>query len=235
MSTRNWRTPAVILLCGGMTLTIALGVRHNFGLYLQPMTADLGWARQTFAFALAAQNLIYGIAQPFAGMLADPACLAWFKPAMLSEETEFPNAFLGVNKDEHLDRWKGMPAAGKSALRWRSAVRLSAELRRTLPEEQLLTLRYEDMLQDPSAHLDRVLMFCELSAERHHLQAAASIVRSDRAKHFSADPDLRELWLAVKDSKWMKRYGYDAVPELAEIQAPTAVSMSAGASATQAK
>jgi predicted MFS family arabinose efflux permease len=35
------------------------------------MTSDLGWTRQTFAFALAAQNLVYGIAQPFSGMLAD--------------------------------------------------------------------------------------------------------------------------------------------------------------------
>jgi len=52
-------------------MTLALGARHSFGLYLQPMTSDLGWARQTFAFALAAQNLIYGIAQPLAGMAAD--------------------------------------------------------------------------------------------------------------------------------------------------------------------
>lgn len=84
-----------------------------------------------------------------ADMLADPACLAWFRPAMLSEQTEFPNAFLGVNRDEHLDRWKAMPVAGKSALRWRSAVRLSAELRRTLPAGQLLTLRYEDLVRRP--------------------------------------------------------------------------------------
>ncbi len=63
--------PALILLAGGIAMTIALGARHTFGLYLQPMTADLGWARQTFAFALALQNLIYGLAQPISGMLAD--------------------------------------------------------------------------------------------------------------------------------------------------------------------
>jgi len=71
MLKKHWRTPAIILLAGGIAMTLALGARHTFGLYLQPMTADLGWARQTFAFALAAQNLIYGIAQPFSGMLAD--------------------------------------------------------------------------------------------------------------------------------------------------------------------
>lgn len=71
MSTHHWRTPAIVLLAGGIAMTLALGARHSFGLYLTPMTSDLGWARQTFAFALAAQNLIYGISQPLAGMLAD--------------------------------------------------------------------------------------------------------------------------------------------------------------------
>src|SRR5689334_18915881 len=54
-----------------MILTVSLGTRHSFGLYLQPMTLDLGWTRQTFAIALAIQNLVYGIATPFAGMIAD--------------------------------------------------------------------------------------------------------------------------------------------------------------------
>jgi len=71
MTRSNWRTPAVVLVCGGIALTIALGVRHNFGLYLQPMTLDLGWNRQTFALAIAIQNLVYGLAQPFTGMIAD--------------------------------------------------------------------------------------------------------------------------------------------------------------------
>ena len=71
MAARNWRTPRVILLCGGITLTVALGVRHNFGLYLQPMTLDLGIGREVFPFAIAIQNLLYGLAQPFTGMIAD--------------------------------------------------------------------------------------------------------------------------------------------------------------------
>jgi len=71
MNNSNWRTPAVVLFCGGMILTIALGVRHNFGLYLQPMTADLGIGRETFAFAIAIQNLMYGISQPITGLIAD--------------------------------------------------------------------------------------------------------------------------------------------------------------------
>jgi MFS family permease len=71
MTRNNWRTPYIVLLCGGVALTISLGVRHNFGLYLPPMTADLNWGRQTFAFAIALQNLVYGLATPLAGMIAD--------------------------------------------------------------------------------------------------------------------------------------------------------------------
>jgi MFS family permease len=71
MTQTNWRTPLVILICGGIILTLSLGTRHSFGLYLPPMTLDLGWSRETFAIALAIQNLVYGIATPFAGMIAD--------------------------------------------------------------------------------------------------------------------------------------------------------------------
>jgi len=48
-----------------------MGLRHGFGLFLQPMSADLHWGRETFAFAVAIQNIAWGIAQPFAGMIAD--------------------------------------------------------------------------------------------------------------------------------------------------------------------
>ena len=67
----NWRTPIVILICGGIILSLSLGLRHSFGLFLRPMTMDLGWSRETFAFALALQNLVWGAAQPVTGAIAD--------------------------------------------------------------------------------------------------------------------------------------------------------------------
>ena len=67
----NWRTPLAILICGGIILTLSLGTRHTFGLYLQPMTLDLSWSRETFAIALAIQNIVYGVATPLTGMIAD--------------------------------------------------------------------------------------------------------------------------------------------------------------------
>ncbi|HEX4883835.1 MAG TPA: MFS transporter [Casimicrobiaceae bacterium] len=67
----GWRTPSVVLVSAGLVLTIGMGIRHGFGLFLQPMSTDMGWGRETFALAMAVQNLVWGATQPFAGMLAD--------------------------------------------------------------------------------------------------------------------------------------------------------------------
>ncbi len=60
-----------VLLCGAAVVTLSMGARHGFGLWLAPITMERGWPRETFAFALAVQNLAWGIAGPCAGMLAD--------------------------------------------------------------------------------------------------------------------------------------------------------------------
>jgi MFS family permease len=67
----NWRTPLIILICGCIILTLAMGVRHTAGLFLQPMTSAHGWSREIFSFAIALQNLVWGLASPFAGAIAD--------------------------------------------------------------------------------------------------------------------------------------------------------------------
>ncbi|KPW22819.1 Permease of the major facilitator superfamily [Pseudomonas cannabina pv. alisalensis] len=69
--TSIWRTSGWILLGSALILALSLGTRHGFGLFLSPMSADFGWGREVFAFAIALQNLMWGLAQPFAGALAD--------------------------------------------------------------------------------------------------------------------------------------------------------------------
>ncbi|WP_422403156.1 MFS transporter [Pseudomonas sp. GZD-209] len=69
--TSVWRTSGWVLLGAALILALSLGVRHGFGLFLAPMSADFGWGREVFAFAIALQNLIWGLAQPFSGALAD--------------------------------------------------------------------------------------------------------------------------------------------------------------------
>lgn len=68
---RTWNTPLVIVICGGVIMGMALGVRHVQGLFLLPMTTALGWSRQEFALAIALQNLAWGLLMPFTGMIAD--------------------------------------------------------------------------------------------------------------------------------------------------------------------
>ena len=60
-----------MLACGGLILMLALGTRQSFGLFLRPMSLDLGWGREVFSFAIALQNLVWGLAMPFAGAIAD--------------------------------------------------------------------------------------------------------------------------------------------------------------------
>src|SRR2546423_689910 len=67
----SWRTPALVVLCGGLILMLALGTRQSFGLFLRPMSMDLGWGREAFSFAIALQNLVWGAAMPLAGAIAD--------------------------------------------------------------------------------------------------------------------------------------------------------------------
>ena len=60
-----------VLLCGALIVTLSMGIRHGFGLWLQPITMERGWSRETFSFAMAVQNLAFGLAGPLAGMWAD--------------------------------------------------------------------------------------------------------------------------------------------------------------------
>ncbi|MGI5200989.1 sulfotransferase [Spirillospora sp. CA-108201] len=84
-----------------------------------------------------------------ADMLADERCLAWFKPGLANLDTVFPNPFFGVEDHTDRSRWPRAAAAVKCAMRWRGAVRLSARLRLQVPEEQLATIRYEELVARP--------------------------------------------------------------------------------------
>lgn len=60
-----------VLLCGALVVTLSMGVRHGFGLWLQPITSEMDWTRQNFSIALAIQNLAWGLFGVFVGMAAD--------------------------------------------------------------------------------------------------------------------------------------------------------------------
>ena len=65
------RAVPVILLAGCAIAAIGFGPRATMGFFLTPMSGEYGWSREVFALAIAIQNLVWGIGQPFVGMLAD--------------------------------------------------------------------------------------------------------------------------------------------------------------------
>jgi MFS family permease len=72
MAPRPWyRSPTVIVTAGCLIAIITFGVRTSFGLFTDPLTDARGFSRETFALAIAFQNLLWGLGQPFAGAIAD--------------------------------------------------------------------------------------------------------------------------------------------------------------------
>lgn len=67
----GWRTPTLVIIAACLISMIGFGTRSIFGLFLEPMTLANGWSRETFALALAIQNLMWGIGVPIAGAVSD--------------------------------------------------------------------------------------------------------------------------------------------------------------------
>ena len=81
MTLRALRPSAAILICASLMLTLSLGMRQSLGLFMQPMTRDIAITVSQFTFAIAIQNLAWGLAQPLTGALA---VRIGFRPIMLA-------------------------------------------------------------------------------------------------------------------------------------------------------
>jgi predicted MFS family arabinose efflux permease len=67
----SMKKPWIVILCGAFIVTIAMGIRQSFGLFLPQMSMEIGISRTDFGLAMALQNLLFGLVQPFVGALAD--------------------------------------------------------------------------------------------------------------------------------------------------------------------
>ena len=69
--TANRRAMLFLILLSGFIISLCMGLRQSLGLYMRPMTLELGISAATFGFAIALQNIVWGLSQPFVGALAD--------------------------------------------------------------------------------------------------------------------------------------------------------------------
>jgi hypothetical protein len=56
-----WRSPNAIIVAGCLIAVVTFGTRTSFGLFTEPLSTFRGWDRETFAFAIAIQNLLWGL------------------------------------------------------------------------------------------------------------------------------------------------------------------------------
>ena len=66
-----WRAAPLIIIAGGIVLSLNMGLRQTFGLFIEPMTSDIEISRSSFSLAMAVQNVLWGVLTPFCGILAD--------------------------------------------------------------------------------------------------------------------------------------------------------------------
>src|SRR5918997_968892 len=66
-----WRATAFVVACGCVISLVSYGLRTSFGLFAGPISEGNDWSLEVFALAIAIQNVVWGVAQPFAGAIAD--------------------------------------------------------------------------------------------------------------------------------------------------------------------
>ena len=67
----NQRSMLLLIVLSGLIISLAMGLRQSLGLFMTPMSIDFGISAATFGFAIALQNIVLGVAQPFVGALGD--------------------------------------------------------------------------------------------------------------------------------------------------------------------
>src|SRR6059036_3343729 len=67
----NRRAMLLLIVLSGLIISLCMGLRQSLGLFMRPMTLDLGISAAAFGFSIALQNIVMGLSQPFIGALGD--------------------------------------------------------------------------------------------------------------------------------------------------------------------
>ncbi|QVQ53025.1 sulfotransferase [Spiractinospora alimapuensis] len=94
-----------------------------------------------------------------ASMLGDSQMMSWFRTDVVARLDELPHPFFGIETEEDKAGYGELSNAARCALRWRSAIRLSARLRSELAEDRMITIRYEEIPGNEVAVAERLTSF----------------------------------------------------------------------------
>lgn len=141
-----------------------------------------------------------------AGMLADPAALAWFRPGFVNMDAEATHPLLGVDSVPDRGLWADSSVAGKCAMRWRGTVRLMAGLRTRLSADQLVTLRYEEMVRQPAAAAAALSAFTGAQISPVDPQVAGSPLEPGAWRRLLTSSQTAEVESVAGDE--LRRVGY---------------------------
>jgi hypothetical protein len=143
-----------------------------------------------------------------AGMLSDPPSLAWFRPGFVNLDTEITHPLLGIDGPQDRAQWADASVAGKCAMRWRGTIRLMARLRMRLSAEQLVTLRYEEMVRQPAAAASALATFTGFGVAPVAAQLAGTAAEPGLWRRLLTPLQVAEVEQVAGDE--LRRVGYGA-------------------------
>ena len=143
-----------------------------------------------------------------AAMLADWPALAWFRPGLVNLDAELTHPLLGVDGPADRSQWAEATAAGKCAMRWRGTVRTMARLRMRLSPEQLITLRYEEMVGRPAAAAAALAAFTETEVGPVEAQVAGTPMEPGAWRRLLTQAQAAEVERMAGEE--LRRVGYGA-------------------------
>ena len=145
-----------------------------------------------------------------AAMLADNEALAWFKPGVLNLAAQTTHPLLGVETELDQRRWPGLSLAAKCAMRWRHAVRIAARLRGQFSTQQLMTLRYEEMISDPAGAVSAVSAFTGAAVAPLATGVAGTLLEPEMWRRQLSPGQLADVDKVAGEE--LRRVGYGADP-----------------------